>query len=176
MGDLRLCEGEIAAPGQVGRDSGVIRKTHPMDYDKGVDVILRSDDLEYASFLQRVGAHLVDWLILTVILVPLKIAMGMLLTGRHITAQEAYRIGLVNEVTPLENLMSRAESWAEEIKECAPLQIRAIKQTATLGLTAPLEVALKTKFSLLREAQKSEDWMEGPRAFNEKRKPNWQGR
>ena len=107
---------------------------------------------------------------------PLKVAMGMLLTGRHITAQEAYRIGLVNEVTPLGNLMSRAQSWAEEILECAPLQIRAVKQTAMLGLSAPLEIALRTKLPLLQEAQQADDWMEGPRAFNEKRKPEWKGR
>ena len=107
---------------------------------------------------------------------PLKIAMGMLLTGRRITAQEAYRIGLVNEVTPLESLMSVAERWANEIMECAPLQIRAIKQTATLGLDAPLNIALRSRFPLLMEAEHSDDWMEGPRAFNEKRKPAWKGR
>ena len=106
----------------------------------------------------------------------LKTAMGMLLTGRHITAQEAYRIGLVNEVTTLENLIPTAENWAKEILECAPLQIRAIKQSAMLGLEAPLETVLRTTFPLLHQAQLSDDWMEGPRAFNEKRKPNWQGK
>jgi len=108
--------------------------------------------------------------------IPLKIAMGMLLTGKQITAQEACQIGLVNEVVSMEKLIATAEKWAREIMECAPLQVRAIKQTVMLGLESPLSIALKSKFPLVRKAQASEDWREGPKAFKEKKKPMWQSK
>ena len=62
--------------------------------------------------------------------VPLKVAMGMMLTGRRIPAQEAYRIGLVNEVVPQSKLMETAEGWASDILKGAPLSVRASKQMA----------------------------------------------
>lgn len=107
---------------------------------------------------------------------PLKIAMGMLLTGKLISAQEAYRVGLVNEVVPGPKLILTAEKWAREILEGAPLQIRAIKQTATLGLEQPLSVGLRSKFQLAQRSEASRDRKEGPKAFKEKRKPNWKGK
>ena len=107
--------------------------------------------------------------------VPMKVALGMMLTGRRITAQEAYRIGLVNEVVPLAELMPTAERWANEILEVAPLSARATKQMATLGLDSPLEVALSRNYTEYQKAMASDDFVEGPRAFSEKRKPNWTG-
>ncbi|MGH7899106.1 MAG: enoyl-CoA hydratase-related protein, partial [Candidatus Binatia bacterium] len=65
---------------------------------------------------------------------PLKVAMGMMLTGKHITAAEAHRIGVVNEVVPAKDLMAAAERWAREIIECSPLSIQATKQAAMQGL------------------------------------------
>ena len=107
--------------------------------------------------------------------IPLKIAMGMMLTGRHITAQEAHRLGLINEVVPLADLMPTAERWANEILEVAPLSARAIKQMTMTGLDSPLDVALNRNYSEWQNAQASNDVIEGPKAFAEKRKPNWTG-
>jgi len=108
--------------------------------------------------------------------IPLKQAMGMLLTGRRITAQEAYRMGLVNEVVPLPELMPTAERWAKEILECAPLSVRASKQVAYTSLDWPLEVSMSRVYEMQRRATESEDFTEGPRAFAEKRAPQWKGR
>src|SRR3984893_16103902 len=74
--------------------------------------------------------------------IPLKIAMSMMLTGRQITAEEACRLGLVNEVTASNDLLAAAERWAGEIMECAPLSIRATKEAAMGGLHMPLSQAL----------------------------------
>lgn len=107
--------------------------------------------------------------------IPLKIAMGMMMTGRHITAAEAHRWGLVNEVVPLKDLIATAERWAAEIMECSPLSIQASKEAAYQGLHMSLEEANKTTFPAMKKLFASQDLIEGPRAFAEKRKPNWKG-
>lgn len=109
-------------------------------------------------------------------MIPQKIAMGYILTGRHMTAQEAHRWGVVNEVVPLAELMPTAMKWANEMLECAPLSIRASKQAALAGLGHPLDVALHMSYSEAEKMRRSEDTVEGPRAFAEKRKPNWKAR
>ncbi len=108
--------------------------------------------------------------------IPLKIAMGYILTGKHMTAQEAYRIGIVNEVVPLKDLMATAERWANEILECAPISVRASKQAAMMGLDLPLAEALTRSYPLVHQMYHSEDVIEGPRAFAEKRRPQWKGK
>jgi len=107
---------------------------------------------------------------------PLKIAMGMILTARHITADEAYRVGLVNEVVPLADLKSCAERWAQEILRCAPICIRASKEGAMTGLDYSLEAAMNNNYYLHQVMRNSEDTVEGPKAFAEKRPPQWKGR
>jgi enoyl-CoA hydratase/carnithine racemase len=107
--------------------------------------------------------------------VPLKIAMGMILTGRNITAQEAYRIGLVNEVVPAGQTVATAEKWAEEILGCAPWSVRASKQAAYQGYDLSVEEAMSRRYDLSARMRESPDMVEGPRAFAEKRQPNWTG-
>ncbi len=108
--------------------------------------------------------------------IPLKIAMGMLLTGRHMTASEAHRWGLVNEVVPGSRLLEVAGRWAEEMVECSPLSVQATKEAALGGLGRPLPEAMSAPYPAVARLFASDDAKEGPRAFAEKRKPVWKGR
>ena len=108
-------------------------------------------------------------------MIPQKVAMGMMLTGRHITAAEGYRIGLVNEVVPSGETVAAAERWAGEILACAPWSVRASKQAALQGLGVPLEEAMSRRYEMVTRMRESEDMREGPRAFAEKRPPRWTG-
>ena len=92
------------------------------------------------------------------------------------TAQEAHRWGVVNEVVPLADLKATVKRWTDEIQECAPLSVRATKQCAMMGAGLTLDEAFARSYPALKQMMNSEDVVEGPRAFAEKRKPNWQGR
>ncbi len=107
--------------------------------------------------------------------IPVKIAMGMMLTGKHITAQEAARWGVVNEVVPLKDLMPTAERWANEIMECSPVSIQGTKEAAMVGLGRPIDEAIERHYEGQARLFRSKDAVEGPRAFAEKRKPTWSG-
>lgn len=109
--------------------------------------------------------------------IPLKRAMGMILTGRRIEAAEAFALGLVNEVVPPGELQSAARRFADEIGEAAPLSVRASKQAVLRGLEHPsLEAAMGARYPAQSEMVRSADFAEGPRAFAEKRRPRWQAR
>ncbi|MEB2344542.1 MAG: enoyl-CoA hydratase-related protein [Deltaproteobacteria bacterium] len=109
--------------------------------------------------------------------IPLKHAMGMLLTGRRVGAEEGQRLGFVNEVVPAGQALAAARRWAGAILECSPVSVRTTKAVALRSLGhASLEESLTARYDEIAELVRSEDFLEGPRAFAAKRKPAWKGR
>ena len=103
-------------------------------------------------------------------------AAEILLAGRTIDAQEAYRIGLVNEIVPQSDLMAAAKKWAEGFCRTAPLAVRAVKEAMVRGYSMTLEEGLRLEQSLLAYIMGTEDFEEGNRAFVEKRKPTYKAK
>ncbi len=110
--------------------------------------------------------------------VPLKQAMGMMLTGRRVSAEEGMRLGFVTAVVPHAQLMAEARRWAELILECSPMSVRATKQAVLRSLdVADQQKAMQNmNYPAFAAMARSEDTIEGPKAFAEKRKPLWKGR
>ncbi|OIJ68214.1 enoyl-CoA-hydratase DpgD [Streptomyces mangrovisoli] len=106
---------------------------------------------------------------------PYRAAMGYLLTGRRMTAPRAFDLGLVNDVVPAAQLDDRVEEWLADLLACAPLSLRALKEAAATSAALPLEQAFATRYVWEERRMHSLDAIEGPRAFVEKRPPEWTG-
>jgi len=103
-------------------------------------------------------------------------ASEMIFLGTPVTAEEAYRLGLVNKVVPLVQLLPTAKEWASKICENSPLGIRKAKEALIRGRNMALEDGLQMELDLFEEMLQSEDYKEGLRALAEKRKPEYMGR
>jgi enoyl-CoA hydratase len=103
-------------------------------------------------------------------------AMEMLLTADWIGAPQAYDFGMLNRVVPRDQVMESALEFADKIEKNGPCAIRAIKESVTRSLRMNLEDALGQELLYAAKVFATEDAMEGPRAFAEKRQPVWKGR
>jgi E-phenylitaconyl-CoA hydratase len=103
-------------------------------------------------------------------------AAEMIFLGTPVSAEEAYRLGLVNKVVPLAQLLPTAKEWAAKICENGPLAIRKAKEAMIRGRNMALEDGLSLELAFFEEMLQSEDYQEGLRSLAEERKPEYKGR
>ena len=142
------------------------------------DLIIASENAVFALPEPKVGlAALAGGLQRLPRQIGVKRALGMILTGRHVSPQEGMELGFVNAVVSHDQLMEETHRWVDMILECAPLSIRASKDVVYQSLSMDsLEGSMQVPYDSVRQLSRSEDFVEGPRAFSEKRPPNWKGR
>ena len=201
-GERSFCSGtDLKVRAQLGQDeypaSGFAGLTRRFDLDKPVvaavnglalgggleialacDLIIAAEHARFGFPEPRVGlAAMGGGVHRLVRQVPDKVAMGLLLTGRQFSAQEALGYGLVNEVVPAGKLDSAVDAWVADMLACAPLALRATKQIARRNFDYPtLAEAIRADYPAAATMLASTDAEEGPRAFAEKRVPRWRGR
>ena len=139
------------------------------------DIIVAAENAKFALPEPRVGlAALAGGVHRLPRTIGLKRAMGMMLTGRHVPAREGYELGFVTAVAPQGQALAEAKKWAAQILECSPMSLRATKQAAMQGLAIPdVATAYRVEYEAVARMRTSKDFVEGPKAFSEKRKPNW---
>ncbi|MBK8629457.1 MAG: enoyl-CoA hydratase/isomerase family protein [Sphingomonadales bacterium] len=111
--------------------------------------------------------------------IPLKQAMGMILTARRVSADEGLRMGFVNAVVPAADLKAETARWVADILRASPMSVRASKAVVNRGLEETgVEAAMANQpdYPEFIAWRTSADALEGPRAFAEKRAPDWKGR
>ena len=139
------------------------------------DLCVASTGAKFAVTEVKVGRSS-PWAAPLIHMIPQRIMMEILLTGKPISAQRAYEIGLVNRLAEPTQLLDCALELAREILDGAPLSVQAARETVMLSTEMGRSAALQAARHASEYCYHSEDAREGPRAFAEKRRPQWQGR
>lgn len=139
------------------------------------DLCVASTHAKFAITEVKVGRSS-PWAAPLIHMIPQRIMLEIMLTGKPISAQRAYEIGLVNRLAAPDQLMPVALELAAEILDGAPLSVRAARDTVMLATEMGRSAALQAARHASELAYCSEDAQEGPRAFAEKRRPSWKGR
>ena len=139
------------------------------------DLCVASTTATFAVTEVKVGRSS-PWASPLIHMIPQRIMMEILLTGKPITAQRAYEIGLVNRLAEPATLLEIALELAAEILDGAPLSVRAARETVMIATEMGRAAALTAAWHASEHCYHSEDAQEGPRAFAEKRPPQWTGR
>jgi enoyl-CoA hydratase/carnithine racemase len=198
-GDVAFCAGadlkEMAANAlkvpppdflpQLGRNIAVAKPTiaavNGLAYAGGFllaqtcDLCVAADHARFAVTEVKVGRG-APWAAPLPWMIPPRVAMELLLTGDPISAQRAYEVGLVNAVVPRDELRARVQKLAETIAANGPLSVRAAKATVYASAELSRSAAFDEAERLWEPVYLSDDAQEGPRAFREKRRPEWKGR
>ncbi len=139
------------------------------------DLVVAAETARFAITEAKVGRGM-PWAVPLTHMIPQKVLLEILMTGDPISASRAYEIGFVNHVVPAGQLMSKAMGIAETIAENAPLTVAAAKEMVYMATDTGRMAGLEAARHLFHRVYSSEDAQEGPRAFAEKRKPQWKGR
>lgn len=139
------------------------------------DLCVASTAAKFAITEVKVGRSS-PWAAPLIHMIPQRIMMEIILTGKPITAQRAYEIGLVNRLAEPAALMETALELAREILDGAPLSVKAGRDTVMLATEMGRSAALQAARAASEYTYMSDDAQEGPRAFSEKRRPDWKGR
>jgi enoyl-CoA hydratase/carnithine racemase len=139
------------------------------------DLCVASTDAKFAITEVKVGRGS-PWAAPLIHMIPQRIYMEIVLTGKPLSAQRAYEVGLVNRLSEPAQVVEAALELAREILEGAPLSVEAARETVMLSTEMGRTAAIDAAYAAHEKAYNSEDAQEGPRAFSEKRKPVWKGR
>lgn len=139
------------------------------------DLCVASTSARFAVTEVKVGRSS-PWAAPLIHMIPQRIMMEILLTGKPISAQRAYEIGLVNRLAEPEKLLETALALAADVLDGAPLSVKAARDTVMLSTEMGRSAALQAARAASELCYNSSDAQEGPRAFAEKRSPKWSGR
>jgi enoyl-CoA hydratase/carnithine racemase len=138
------------------------------------DLCVASVRAQFAITEVKVGRSS-PWAAPLIHMIPQRIMMEILLTGKPISAQRAYEIGLVNRIVEPHELLPAALGLAADILDGAPLSVRAARETVMLSTEMGRSAALRAARHASECTYRSADAQEGPQAFAEKRRPQWKG-
>ena len=148
-----------------------------MEMVLGCDIVVAADHAAFALPEARVGRMpLGGGLVRLPRLIPEKIALGLMLTGRRLSCEQAVNLGFVNTAVSANRLDDEVEQWVNDIKACSPMALRAIKKSVHQTQQTRMADAYALKLPEILDALNSEDAQEGVAAFREKRRPIWTGK
>ncbi|UUX97371.1 enoyl-CoA hydratase-related protein [Aquabacterium sp. J223] len=139
------------------------------------DLCVADETARFAITEGKVGRGM-PWAAPLIHMLPQRVVMEIALTGDPLTAQRAYELGYVNRVVPKGQALESALELAGRVTVNAPLTVRAAKEMVRLSTEMGRSAALRASYRAFDSVYLSEDALEGPRSFREKRKPVWKGR
>jgi len=139
------------------------------------DLCTASENAEFGMTEVRWGRG-APWATPLIWMLPQRVMMELLMTGEPLSARRAYELGFINRLTRPEDLAAETMKLAQLLIKNAPLGVKAGRALTYAATEMGRSAALPIGDLCFEQAYKSEDALEGPRAFKERRKPRWQGR